>query len=135
QAGELDCESSDRAILLGMGVSPGQFRWPALKRDGGGDIHWQSLKALLPRLPPQQPQQRRLLGTPVQVGGLHQNTPHISSKQSFSDTATAKFGIREITDEKNANGYELFRINHRRILIRGGGWSPDMFLRANHERL
>jgi exo-1,4-beta-D-glucosaminidase len=52
-----------------------------------------------------------------------------------SDVATAHFGIREITDQKNANGYELFRINGHNILIRGGGWSPDMFLRVNGERM
>ncbi|MBV9075343.1 MAG: glycosyl hydrolase family 2, partial [Acidobacteria bacterium] len=52
-----------------------------------------------------------------------------------SDAATAKFGIREITDEKNPNGYELLRINHHNILIRGGGWAPDMFLRTDTERI
>ena len=55
--------------------------------------------------------------------------------QSTSDVATAKFGMREISDQKNPNGYELFSINHRNILIRGGGWAPDMFLRVNDERI
>src|SRR5579884_201928 len=53
----------------------------------------------------------------------------------ISDSATAKFGIREITADKNQNGYELFHINHKNILIRGGGWTPDMFLRVNPERM
>jgi len=53
----------------------------------------------------------------------------------LSDSAVAKFGIREISDQKNPNGYELFRINGHNILIRGGGWAPDMFLRVNSERL
>jgi hypothetical protein len=57
------------------------------------------------------------------------------SGRDVSDTATAKFGIREITDEKNPNGYELLHINHHNILIRGGGWAPDMFLRINDERM
>jgi len=54
---------------------------------------------------------------------------------STSETASAKFGIREITAEKTPEGHELFHINHRNILIRGGGWSPDMFLRVNHQRI
>jgi exo-1,4-beta-D-glucosaminidase len=54
--------------------------------------------------------------------------------EGISDSASAEFGIREITAEKNQNGYELFHINHKNILIRGGGWSPDMFLRVNPER-
>ncbi|HJW99311.1 MAG TPA: beta galactosidase jelly roll domain-containing protein [Terriglobales bacterium] len=61
--------------------------------------------------------------------------PLSSASNALSDTATAKFGIREVTAEKNQSGYELFRVNHRTILIRGGGWSPDMFLRVNNERL
>jgi exo-1,4-beta-D-glucosaminidase len=55
--------------------------------------------------------------------------------EGISDSATAKFGIREITADKNQNGYALFHINRKNILIRGGGWSPDMFLRVNPERM
>lgn len=55
--------------------------------------------------------------------------------EGISDSATSRFGIREITADKNQNGYELFHINHKNILIRGGGWSPDMFLRINPERM
>ena len=29
----------------------------------------------------------------------------------------------------------MFRINGKPILIRGGGWSPDMMLRSSHDRL
>jgi len=57
------------------------------------------------------------------------------SADSVSDTASSRFGIREITGDKNQNGYELFRINHRTLLVRGGGWAPDMFLRVNNERM
>ncbi|HWY69020.1 MAG TPA: beta galactosidase jelly roll domain-containing protein [Terriglobales bacterium] len=57
------------------------------------------------------------------------------TSDSISDTATAKFGIREITAEKTPEGHELFHINRHDILIRGGGWSPDMFLRVNSERM
>src|SRR6266568_8123550 len=52
-----------------------------------------------------------------------------------SDRAQTKFGIREITSELNANGRRTFSINGKKILIRGGGWSPDMMLRENSQRL
>src|SRR5713101_2458066 len=52
-----------------------------------------------------------------------------------SDRAETKFGIREITSELNANGRRTFSINGKKILIRGGGWSPDMMLRENSQRL
>src|SRR5258708_7065424 len=52
-----------------------------------------------------------------------------------SDHAETKFGIREITSEMNANGKRVFSINGKKILVRGGGWSPDMMLRENSQRL
>lgn len=52
-----------------------------------------------------------------------------------SDQAEVKFGVREVTSELTAKGHRLFKINGRRVLIRGGGWSPDMLLRWSPERL
>ncbi len=45
------------------------------------------------------------------------------------------FGVREITSEFTPQGHRLFRINGQPILIRGGGWAPDMMLRSSHDRL
>ncbi len=52
-----------------------------------------------------------------------------------SDRARLRFGIREITSELTAGGHRLFRVNGRRVLIRGAGWTPDMMLRFSPERL
>ncbi len=52
-----------------------------------------------------------------------------------SDHAETKFGVREITSEMNANGKRVFSINGKKILVRGGGWSPDLMLRENSQRL
>ncbi|HYU52993.1 MAG TPA: beta galactosidase jelly roll domain-containing protein, partial [Gemmatimonadaceae bacterium] len=51
-----------------------------------------------------------------------------------SDRQRLRFGIREITSESTPKGGRLFRVNGRRILIRGGGWAPDMFFRPQPER-
>ena len=57
----------------------------------------------------------------------------------LSDMSRTKFGIREITSEVAEQAPDrlqrLFKINGKNILIRGGGWSPDMMLRENPERL
>lgn len=45
------------------------------------------------------------------------------------------FGIREITSRLTNHGYRLFQINGKNILIRGGGWAPDMLLRQSPQRL
>ena len=52
-----------------------------------------------------------------------------------SDRSETKFGIREVTSELNADQRRVFSINGKRILIRGGGWTPDMMLRENSQRL
>ena len=52
-----------------------------------------------------------------------------------SDEQQVRFGIREITSEFTDKGYRLFRINGKPLLIRGAGWSQDMLLRENPERL
>jgi len=54
---------------------------------------------------------------------------------SVSDRSTSEFGIREITSDFNSVGGREFHVNGKNILIRGGGWSPDMMLRENSERL
>jgi exo-1,4-beta-D-glucosaminidase len=52
-----------------------------------------------------------------------------------SDEADIQFGIREVTSEVDQNGSRVYSVNHKRILIRGGGWTPDMMLRENSQRL
>ncbi len=53
----------------------------------------------------------------------------------ISDQQQIRFGVREITSEFTAQGHRMFRVNGKPILIRGGGWSPDMLLRSPHDRL
>jgi len=69
-------------------------------------------------------------------------TPYLyTAKFSFeangavSDSASIKFGVREVTSELTDKGHRLFRINGRRILIRGAAWAPDMFLRPMSKKL
>ncbi|MFF4717359.1 exo-beta-D-glucosaminidase [Streptomyces eurythermus] len=46
-----------------------------------------------------------------------------------SDSAHESFGIRDVRAPLNADGARQYRVNGRPLLIRGGGWSPDEFLR------
>ncbi|WP_157254321.1 glycosyl hydrolase 2 galactose-binding domain-containing protein [Nonomuraea typhae] len=45
------------------------------------------------------------------------------------DTISERFGIRKVESAKNASGRRYYKINGRNLLIKGGGWSPDIFLR------
>jgi exo-1,4-beta-D-glucosaminidase len=53
---------------------------------------------------------------------------------TVSDSDLIRFGIREATSDLDAKGHRVFKINGKPILIRGGGWAPDMFLRSSAER-
>jgi exo-1,4-beta-D-glucosaminidase len=68
---------------------------------------------------------------PYQMGAPNLYTAKISfeSGGKISDSAEVRFGVREVVSDKNERGDRLFKINGRNVLIRGGGWSSDMFLR------
>src|SRR6266567_8807361 len=54
---------------------------------------------------------------------------------SVSDRQNTRFGIREITSTLTDQKHRLFRVNGKDILIRGGGWASDVFLRFTAERV
>jgi exo-1,4-beta-D-glucosaminidase len=87
---------------------------------------------------------------------LHRLSMQFEIAGVVSDAAAATFGIREVTAELhgeaarpgevfNNNGDFtgiptderpfLLRVNGRPVLIRGGGWCPDMLMRSSPERI
>lgn len=74
---------------------------------------------------------------PYQMGpqNLHELSLRFIVGNEQSDAKLVKFGIREITSELNSTGARQFYVNGKKILIRGGGWSPDMLLRQDLDRL
>jgi exo-1,4-beta-D-glucosaminidase len=74
---------------------------------------------------------------PYQYGEPHLEHLHVAYLAGGveSDSAETQFGIREVDGERNANGLFQFRINRRNLLVRGAGWTPDMFYREPRERL
>jgi exo-1,4-beta-D-glucosaminidase len=65
---------------------------------------------------------------------LQQLHMQFESAGAVSDAEDVEFGIREFTSEKDAQGRRLFKLNGKKILIRGGGWSSDMLMRYDDER-
>ena len=74
---------------------------------------------------------------PAQMGSpnLYDLHTSFSIANAISDSQRTQVGIREITSEMTDKGARLFRVNGKPILIRGGGWAPDMMLRWNPQRL
>ncbi len=52
-----------------------------------------------------------------------------------SDEADAHFGVRQVASEVLPDNRRVFTINGKHILIRGGGWAPDMMLREDSQHL
>ncbi|MET7982652.1 MULTISPECIES: sugar-binding domain-containing protein [unclassified Streptomyces] len=85
--------------------------------------------------------------SPREVPGLHLRSPKVwwpagmggqplygldltvSVAGTASDTAHEDFGVREVRAPLNSDGARQYSVNGRRLLIKGGGWSPDEFLR------
>ena len=74
---------------------------------------------------------------PYQMGEPSLYTANLAFEvdKQVSDSADVTFGIREVTSELTDKGYRLFKVNGRKVLIRGAAWAPDMFLRWSPERL
>jgi exo-1,4-beta-D-glucosaminidase len=75
---------------------------------------------------------------PYQMGDQHLETLNINfttGTSAISDTQSLRFGIREVTAHITDAQALQFYINGKKILIRGGGWSPDMLLREDLKAL
>ncbi len=72
-----------------------------------------------------------LMGTPE----LYTATLKFEMGKKVSDSASVTFGIREVTSELTDKGYRLFKINGRKLLIRGAAWAPDLLFRWSSARL
>ncbi len=73
---------------------------------------------------------------PVHTGpqNLYDLNVWVEVDGKVSDQETIRFGIRDVSSELTDKGHRVFMVNGRRILIRGGGWAQDMFLRPSLER-
>jgi len=87
---------------------------------------------------PQLRVQNPKLWWPAQLGTPNLYTLDVSFRPNDnagpSDRKIVRVGIREVTSEMTPKGGLLFRVNGRRILIRGGGWASDMFFRPQPVR-
>src|SRR5271157_6044326 len=70
------------------------------------------------------------MGTPA----LYRARVSATADGKPSESLDVTFGIRQVTSEIN-NGHTLFKINGKPVLVRGGGWAPDMLLRSSPERM
>ncbi|MBC7363906.1 MAG: glycoside hydrolase family 2 [Candidatus Aminicenantes bacterium] len=61
--------------------------------------------------------------------------PQFKALEAVSDFKIFRFGIREVKDYLTPEGYRGYLLNGRKILIRGGGWTDDLFLNNRPRKL
>jgi len=74
---------------------------------------------------------------PYQMGEPYLYTAkfRVEISDATSDSASVPFGIREVTSELTETGGRLFKVNGKRVLIRGAAWTSDMLLRWDSHKL
>src|SRR2546427_2153531 len=80
---------------------------------------------------------RPKLWWPYQMGEpfLHKLTlEFITPQKVVSDSQSIHFGIVQTDSEMTPEGYRLLKVNGKPVLVRGGGWAPDMMLRVDESR-
>jgi exo-1,4-beta-D-glucosaminidase len=80
---------------------------------------------------------RPKLWWPYQMGEpfLHELTlEFVTSQNVVSDTQSIQFGIVQTDSELTPEGNRLLKVNGKPVLVRGGGWAPDMMLRVDESR-
>ncbi len=91
--------------------------------------------------------------TPAQIPALHIKNPRLwwcnnlgspelyhldlsfEANGETTDKQKATFGIRKIEMYTNAAGHKGFKLNGKEVLIKGAGWTDDIFLRDSLQRI
>ncbi|AHI01904.1 carbohydrate-binding protein [Kutzneria viridogrisea] len=74
---------------------------------------------------------------PYEMGGqpLYHLALTASVNGQVSDRASTDFGIRDVRSALNSSGAMQFTVNGKPFLVRGGGWSSDLLLRYDAQKL
>ncbi len=70
---------------------------------------------------------------PAGMGGRHRYELDLTASVGGtpSDASKSKFGVRDVKATLNSSGGRQYSVNGKPLLIRGGGYTPDLFLRWN----
>jgi exo-1,4-beta-D-glucosaminidase len=139
--GVLEGSFGDREFRQNVALSPGEKRSVRFEPDRFAQLRVSNPDVWWP--------------APLGPQNLHSLTMRFLIAGTLSDEQHIRFGIREITAEMNGPAPQigeishigsgklvdtdtrplLFRVNHRKILIRGAGWTPDMLFEVPRENL
>ncbi len=74
---------------------------------------------------------------PWELGEPHLYPLKLTAKVdgTIADTASTRFGIREVADYLTPEGYRGYTVNGKKILLRGGGWADELLLDEDPQKL
>ena len=93
--------------------------------------------AITPENAPSLNIQNPRLWWPYQMGDPylhHLSLEFVPENGEVSDEQSFRFGIVQTDSELTPEGYRLFKVNGRPVLVRGAGWTSDMMLRVDQSR-
>jgi len=64
----------------------------------------------------------------------HLRLEFVESNSAVSDVQEKSVGLVQSDSELTPEGYRLLKVNGKPVLVRGGGWAPDMMLRVDESR-
>lgn len=117
--GVLKGSFDNRTFSVPVSLGPGESRRVVLTSDDEAQLHIDN-----PRL-----WWVRNLGSPE----MYNMSMEFIVDNQVSDKESIDFGIRQIEDYFTAEGYRGFKVNGKKVLIRGAGWTDDIFLRNTPE--
>lgn len=120
-SGTLRGSFDGRDIKKAVTLAPGETRTVTVTPQDAPELH-----VLNPRL-----WWCRNMGSPEMYG---MQLTFTDDQGRVYDSDTVRFGIREIEDYLTSDNQRGFRLNGRPVLLRGAGWTDDIFLRNDSAR-
>lgn len=74
---------------------------------------------------------------PVNMGdpNLYDLKINVVADNKITDTEEVRFGIRQVEDYMTSTGHRGYKINGKKVLIKGGGWVDDVMLADSEEKV
>ncbi|MEX0323281.1 MAG: glycoside hydrolase family 2 TIM barrel-domain containing protein [Puniceicoccaceae bacterium] len=120
-SGELFATIEKTEVSLCFELDAGESREVVLDTDTHAALRMENPRVWWPHMMGEQP--------------LYILSAKVVVDEETSDQEDVRFGIRTVEDYINEQGHRGYRVNGKEVLIRGGGWRDDLFMRESPERL
>jgi len=117
--GKLKGKIENKEFEYPVQLSPGEHKLVTITADNFSCLHF-----INPRL-----WWCNNLGVP----NLYKLNLSFVTENAITDNSDITFGIRDVQSYFNKQGYKGFKLNGKEVLIKGAGWTDDLFLRDTKE--